>query len=344
MNLQPLSIALMIIVSWLAVVRPAVADAVVMSNGDRLTGKVVREDEGRLELRTGYAGVLKIDRKKVTRVLFDEPAPVLADDERAATVATSYDDDDRPMLSRPPPSRQVTDDGPKVEATDPEPWEMGKGHRLEGRVNLSLENDQGNSPSQQLGIDFMLSYRDLRDELESYAELAYETTRGVKTTDNWSLNNKYSHFLKGSRWYGSAWLRLKHDYFADLRLRYLVGPGLGYKFFDGLGLNLRAEIGPIYLNQDFYEQDDTHAWGPALFLDYDQNFWDNHLQLYHRSMGYASVGEGDPNLWVSWTGLRMPMSWGVVGTVEYKINYDSDPAPGTKSTDTTLGLKIGYEW
>ena len=84
--------------------------------------------------------------------------------------------------------------------------------------------------------------------------------------------------------------------------------------------------------------------GPALFLDYDHNIWDDHLQLYHRNMGCASVGEGDPNLWVSWTDLRMPMSWGVVGSLEYKINYESDPAPGTKTTDTTLRLKIGYEW
>ena len=39
---------------------PASADVVIMHNGDRLTGDLIRQDAGRLELKTAYAGTLDI--------------------------------------------------------------------------------------------------------------------------------------------------------------------------------------------------------------------------------------------------------------------------------------------
>jgi len=35
---------------------------------------------------------------------------------------------------------------------------------------------------------------------------------------------------------------------------------------------------------------------------------------------------------------------GFVGCLEYELDYDSDPALEAKTTDTTLRLKLGYEW
>jgi hypothetical protein len=42
-----------------------------MNNGDRLTGQVVREDAGRLKLKTAYAGVLEIAWDQVRQVKLD---------------------------------------------------------------------------------------------------------------------------------------------------------------------------------------------------------------------------------------------------------------------------------
>lgn len=40
----------------------------------------------------------------------------------------------------------------------------------------------------------------------------------------------------------------------------------------------------------------------------------------------------------------MPLFGGFVGSLEYEIDYDGQPAAGTKTTDKTLRLKIGYQW
>ncbi len=64
--------------------QPALADEVIMSTGDRLTGKVVRTDQSTLRLETDYAGTLSINWSKVQNVRFDEPRMMLLDDETKA--------------------------------------------------------------------------------------------------------------------------------------------------------------------------------------------------------------------------------------------------------------------
>jgi len=66
-----------------------------------------------------------------------------------------------------------------------------------------------------------------------------------------------------SRWYGSIFALSKHDRFADLRLRFLVGPAAGYRFFEREDLTLSAEGAVMYLNDDFLDQADQEFWGPG---------------------------------------------------------------------------------
>jgi len=136
----------------------------------------------------------------------------------------------------------------------------------------------------------------------------------------------------------------KKDRFADLNLRTLVGPGIGYRFFESKPLNLKLEIGPYYLKDDFINQPDETFWGPAWFLDYDQKVWNKRLQIYHRQLGFQSINETGKFLWRSWTGVRLPLVAGLFGSLEYEIDYDSEPAVEAETTDQTFKLKLGYKW
>ena len=51
----------------------------------------------------------------------------------------------------------------------------------------------------------------------------------------------------------------------------------------------------------------------------------------------------DKLFWQSWAGLRVPPGRrDSAGNVE--LEHDGDPAVEAKTTDTTLRLKLGYEW
>lgn len=320
------------------------ADEVVMRNGDRLSGELIRQGDGQLELKTSYAGTLTIDWTAVAEVRLDTPVAVLLDDDKRVEV-TSVAREGAQVRLQPSDARQpmmVSQD--EVAVIRPEPWETGNGHRLSGRINAALTDETGNSESSEIDVDLSLSYRRRWDEIETFGQLEYDTTRGVKTTENWTLLNKYTRRFPKTPWYGSFWLRLKHDRFADIKLRYLTGPGLGYQFDAGEKINLSAEIGPIYLHEDFYEVSDNTFWGPGLFIDYEQSLVDDGLTLYLRGMGFSALSDSDKDLWVSWAGLRMPLTGGFVGSVEYEIDYDSSPALESKTTDKALRLKLGYEF
>jgi hypothetical protein len=49
------------------------ADEVVLTNGDRITGKVVELVDGKLSIKTEYAGVVKIDWTQVETFSTDQP-------------------------------------------------------------------------------------------------------------------------------------------------------------------------------------------------------------------------------------------------------------------------------
>jgi putative salt-induced outer membrane protein YdiY len=114
--------------------------------------------------------------------------------------------------------------------------------------------------------------------------------------------------------------------------------------FESDALNLAVEAGPAALQEDFYGQPDRDSTGGAWFLRYDQLVWQDRLQPYHRQFGYVALDSEDKVLWQSWTGLRVPLADGFTGAVEFEYDYDSNPAVEAKTTDTTVRVKLGYEW
>lgn len=146
------------------------------------------------------------------------------------------------------------------------------------------------------------------------------------------------------KWYYAGAAMFKKDQFADLNLRTMLGPSIGYRFYDSKQLNLKFELGPYYLHDDFIAQPDESFWGPAWFLDYDQKFWKKRLQLYHRQLGFRSADGTAKFIWRSWTGVRVPLVAGLFGSLEYEIDYDGEPAFESDTTDKTFKLKLGYKW
>ena len=321
----------------------ALADEVLVRNGDRLSGDVIRQEKSRLRLKTTYAGTVEIAWKDVREVRFDEPGQVLLDDETVLTVDAVSREGDQVTLRRHGPAPAVTVDASRVKVIKPEPWELGQGRKSEGHVNVAFEDDQGNSASTEFDLDFRVNRRWRWHRVESYGEIEYDTTRGIDSSDNWTWMSNYNRLFR-SRWYGSAFTVFQHDRFADLRLRFLVGPAAGYRFFDSEPLNLAVEAGVYYLNDDFTDRADQEFWGPGWWVDYSQKIWKERMQIYHRQLAFAAGNDSRKQIWRSWTGVRVPLVAGFVGSVEYEIDYDSQPAVETLSTDKTLRLKLGYKW
>ena len=182
-----------------------------------------------------------------------------------------------------------------------------------------------------------------KNSLRWFGQLEYDTTRGDTTTDKWSTMVTFDHNFKG-KWYGAGSVMLKQDKFADLDLRTMIGPGIGYRFYDSKQLNLRLEMGPYYLKDKFITQANESFWGPAWFLDYDQKVWKKRLQLYHRQMGFQSAN-GTPSLY----GVRGPacvcrLSPACLEALSMRLIMTVNQLVASETTDQTFKLKLGYKW
>ena len=274
------------------------ADEVLISDGSRLIGEVVRHDTEILKLKTSFAGTLEIDWAEVKEVIFSEPGTVLLADEQVLEIKSLSREGDQFVLYPVTSEAPVHVKGSQVIAIELEPWELGQGHKRTGRVNLAIEDERGNSEKREYDLDFELHNRWSKNHLTLLGQLEYDTTRGLTSTDKWTLFTNLDHTFSGKWYYGGA-LLLRQDLFKDLKLRAAVGPTLGYRFFDTTHLKLRTELGAYYLEDDFYEQVDESFWGPGWYLEYEQMVWKKRLQLYHRHFGFAAANESGKYIWRS---------------------------------------------
>ena len=173
--------------------------------------------------------------------------------------------------------------------------------------------------------------------------MEYDRTDEITTKQDWLALSKYDYFF-AEKTYFSFTYGAKQEKFAGLNLRQFVGPGIGHQFYEGKPTDLLTELGIFALDEDFVEQSDNSYWGPAWKLKFEHELIDGKLTFYHNHYAVLSAEDTDKYLWHSWTGLRFPIVDKLVGSLEYEVDYDSHPALDAEKSDTTVRLKIGYEW
>jgi putative salt-induced outer membrane protein YdiY len=322
---------------------PVSADEVLINDGSRIMGEVMRHDTTVLKLKTSFLGTVEIKWEEIVEVTLTEPGIVLLRDGQTVEVKALSHEGDLFVLYPVSSADPVTVEASQVKSFEAEAWELGQGRKRSGRINLAVENEQGNSESHELDLDLELHNRWNKNHLLVLGQLEYDTTRGVTSSDNWTVFANFDHTFTG-KWYTSIALLLRQDHFKDLKLRTALGPALGYRFFDSRPLKLRTEVGIYSLEDDFYQQSDETFWGPGWYLGYEHKIWKQRLNLYHRHYAFAAANDSGKYIWRSWSGIRAPMFAGFVAGIEYEIDYDSEPAVRVDKTDTTFRLKLGYEW
>ena len=95
---MPIATRMKILIIWVAMFAAAMftvanvrADEVVLNNGDRITGKMVDLADGKLSIKTEYAGVVKIDWSQVKTFSTDAPAYVKIGDNTVLVKVTKSD-------------------------------------------------------------------------------------------------------------------------------------------------------------------------------------------------------------------------------------------------------------
>jgi putative salt-induced outer membrane protein YdiY len=337
--LRPLTCALIV---SLVLVSRAGADEIQLLNGDRLTGKIVSAEGGKVVIKTESAGDITVDLSKVKTLSTDEPIVVRSGD---ATFKSKLE-----------PGADGTVQVVPVEGGPPQALALKDLTQLNppsakwtGFLTLNALVARGNSESENLGASANAVRRSEIDRITLGAGYYYGRQRDNSTGDsstninNWFVLGKYDFFLT-KQFYLYAAARVERDIIAELDLRVTAGPGVGYQWFETPTLNLNTELGLAWIYENFAHQPSEDHLAARLAYHVD---WTPHkmLKLFHNLEYLPRVTEPfvDYNMNLD-AGLRATVIQNFFAEFKFEFKYDSTPAIGARKEDLRYLVGIGWSF
>lgn len=248
----------------------AQADTVWLKNGDRLTGRIVLLDSGKLLLDTDYANTITLNIKKIATLESEQPLLVKLD---------KFTSESSKAL-RPAPEGSVTlvnGDTPKTIAlTDIQqlmtPKPIIEDLRWKGSISFSADYKKKENNSEDYGLDVST---ELRHGLWRHAldtEYDYETKNSTTKTEHFEASYALDRFIT-EQWFWKNKIKYINDHIEDLRKQHTYGTGPGYQFWDN-------ELGAFALTGLFNHNKFEFASGDKKSFNSGTASWD-----YNRYIG-----------------------------------------------------------
>ena len=319
------------------------ADEVVLKNGSHLIGEVLKKDGSSLEFKTPFAGTLKIKWTNIIEVKMDKPIQLMLQDESLLMADALKNKEDTIEVSNKNENQVQIIKQSEMAYINPDPWRIGEGYKITGGINVALKSQHGNTDKDEFDLDGAITFRRKHDRLKFRGEYENDKSNNSKTALNWLFLGKYDYFITDKTYFGGSAL-FEHDRFADLDLRETYGLHLGHQYFESKAINLSVEAGLAQVYEDFIEAEDDDFLAGTWGVNYDQYFFDEFVQFYHRHSGRLNIEDTDKYILKSWTGLRLPLDYGFSISGEVQADYDSQPSADADKTDTTYLFKLGYDY
>ncbi len=317
------------------------ADTVMLTNGDRITGKVIALENNKLLVDTAFAGKISILWHTVATLETEEPVRLALESETLMVSRIKADEDGKIKISPPEAKHPLAVSLSQVVLINPPPQEPSV--KLSGRMNAGMNISDGNTQTEALSLDGELVARSRTNRFTIGATYNRKEDEGVKTADNSSGYLKYDHFLS-EKWYVLANVTGTRDDFKDLNLRTDMGIGVGYQVWETKQRNLSLEAGLSYVNEDFVEAEDENFSAGRWAIDFNHLLWNSEVQFFHGHEGLVSIEDTNDLIIRSRTGLRMPIYKGLTSTIQVKWEWDNSPAEGQENSDTDYMFFIGYSF
>lgn len=343
---MPIARRMKILIIWVAMFTVAMfavasvrADEVVLNNGDRITGKMVDLADGKLSIKTEYAGVVKIDWSQVKTFSTDAPAYVKIGDNTVLVKVTESDSGTVTLES----DDLLTPESIALSRLESMSYERKPAVRVSGRINIGAASSSGNTNVENLNANAEVVARSDQNRFTVGGQVNKGKDTGRETESNWLAYLKYDHFIS-EKWYAFANASGENDKFKDINLRTTLGVGGGYQVFETKKTFLLLELGANNVNTDFDLGVDQNYPAARFALDFSRKFFDSEVQFFNRDVFFNSLDDSENQFLRTQTGLRLPIVERLNSTIQYNYDWDNNPAPGRRSEDKTWLFTLGYRW
>jgi putative salt-induced outer membrane protein len=332
------------------------ADLVVLENGDRLTGTIVKSDQEMLSFDSQYAGVVNLPWSAVVSI--ESSAPVYVGIEGGpmavgplSTVNNQYQivTENAGAITAPKEAVEFIRSVEQQAAYEREIERLrnpGLTDLWTGFVNLGYAQARGNSDTQSLNFGANANRTTTRDKIGVTFTSVYasnDTTGESIVTAN-AIRGGLSYNLNLSpQWFVFASTDLEFDEFQNLDLRFAPAGGFGFK-----AVNTRRTKFDIFggssLNREFFSTGLNRTSAEGLIGEEFSFQYSSFGSLQQKMSIYPNLS--DPGVFrVSFdttadTRVNRWLSW----QVSLSDRYLSNPVDGRKKNDVllTTGLRINF--
>jgi putative salt-induced outer membrane protein YdiY len=332
------------------------ADQVVMTNGDRLTGKIIKKDGDSIILETEAAGTVKIRWAAVERIVSDEPLSLTLDDGKIIQGKIQTEADKLNIVT--PEAGKVSVDKQSVKILRT-PQEQAKFEAEQRRLRESRLTDfwsgtldagfsltQGNSKTRTFTGGVRGVRETPRNKLSVYASALQvkNSTSGKKVTTAQSVWTGARYDLNLNRkWFGFGSADFEYNKPQKLNLRAVIGGGAGYRAVQTDKTSLDFTFGGTHNYENFSTGLRRHSM-ELIFGEEAKHKLSSRVRLVERFVFYPNLSRPgnfrsllDASLQTdinSWLGMHM-----TVGN-----RYNSQPVTATKKNDFLLstGLRVSF--
>lgn len=322
---------------------PGLADELIMKNGSRLVGTLVSASQSDVVFDTPFAGKITLKQANIERIVADQKVTLMMQDGRVFREKQIVSREGR-LLVMGKNEQPVVFDVLDIKLVNPEPWRIGDGYQWFGQVNSAVLSERGNTDSDQLDVALESIWRSIEDRYTVRGTWELDSVDGVQNKNKWNLQSKYDRFTveDPDNYYGGQVI-FDRDKFADLNLRTTIGPYIGRQFFETELLTMHAEVGLVFVEEDFYTAPDDDYWGSNWEVRLVSDILPD-TQLYLNADGVVNFDHLDRQLVNTTIGIRLPVIYGLTAGAEVKYEYDGGAVEGVDDLDETYNLRFGYAW
>ena len=330
----------------------ALADQLVLKNGDRLSGVIVRSDGKKLVIKSDYAGDVTVDWTAIQQITSDHSLHVGLSNGKTAVGTIATADGNVQVVNKngdtveTPKSdivlmRNDAEQGAYEQSLNPrlsENWAAG--------ANFGFALTRGNSQSKNLALAFNADRKTLHDKLALYSTAVYSTNDAPGAIPSTTANAeqggiRYDHDIT-PRLFDFIGADFQADSLQLLNLRSVLGAGLGFHVIKREATTLDVLAGANYTHESY--------------LPFSRNFpsatfGDEFMHKLHGSTVVTQSLYFYPNL--SDTGeYRTTFTFGTITKMSKWLGwqnsfgdiYVSNPPAGRKKNDIifTTGLSVTF--
>lgn len=239
----------------------AFADQLTLKNGDRITGKIVKSDGGKLVIATDLLGNVSVDLSAVSNITTDQPLYVTLADGRtvSGTVTTSGDKAEVRAANTTVVAVNRADirviRSQAEYAAYQDSLNPGLLEGWSGGLDAGLALTSGNSDTTNIALGLAATRETSNDKTSIYAASIYnrDSTSGESRTVANTIRGgvRYDRNIN-RKFFGYGFTDLEHNGLQDLTLRFVLGGGIGYHAIrnDRTELDL---LGGLAWNREFFK-------------------------------------------------------------------------------------------